>query len=282
MDLDSETLFDVAAGAIAAVAVLFFMFSVDTGLSPVTTVAAVLAFAGGVFAVSQRDDDRTLMLVGYAVVVVTVVGLVARVVGVFRAGSAAVVAALLVVALAIFLLRERLDEDGRLATPGRARAVFAVLLVLAVAVVAVDVGTGGLTYDLDAESEVTVPTGDERHGRLTVATLVASNPTPLPERVEAPQYNACTAGDWSAYRFETEPGEPTREAQVRAYVDDGYNEHVLSFGERRFPVELNVNGRNVSGETFPVEVASECPDNTSGDPYVVLFPDPDTPRRIAV
>lgn len=282
MDLDSETLFDVAAGAIATVAVLFFLFGVDTGLSPATTVVAALAFAGGVFAVSQRDDDRTLLLVGYAVVVVTVVGLVARVVSLFEAQSAITVGALLLLAVAIFLLRGRLDAEGRLLTPGRARAVFAVLLVLAVVVVAVDVGTGGLTYDLDARETVTVPGDGEYHGELTVATLFATNPTPLPERVEAPEYRACTGGNWSAYRFPGDADRPGREAEVRAYVNDGYNEHVLSFGERAFPVDLNVNGRNVSGETFPVRVTESCPADTSGDPFVALFPDPDTPRRIAV
>lgn len=276
VDIDSETLFNWGAGVLATVAVLFFILNVDLGLSPATTTVVVLAFLAGVFAVTQRTDDPELRRVGYGVVLVSFVGLFFELFGTFRVGDTGIVLGLLVIAAVLFGLRTRLDDRERLASDRAATVAFGVLAVLAALVVVTDVATGGLAYELQPQSEIQVP--EERYGEITVATVVASNPTPLPELVESPRYEACTGGDWSEYRF-TEPDREDRPAEVNANVDDGYNEHVLSYSEREFPVVLRVHGENVTGETFPVQVTEECPDDESGAPYIALFEVDDDDRR---
>ncbi|MFC6824337.1 hypothetical protein [Halopelagius fulvigenes] len=269
VDIDSETLFNGAAAVLVTVAVLFFVFNVRWGYSPVSKVALTLLFLTGVFAITQRTDDYQLTLLGYGVVVTSFVGLFFEVVSTFGAGDAATVAGLLAIAAALFFVRTRLDEDERFVTGRWATYAVGVVAVLTVAVLLVDATTGGLAYELRPASEVEYA---ESHDEgMRVASVVVTNPTPLPERVETPNYRVCAAGNWSEYRPPSEPGQPERPVDINVYVQDGYGEHVPPFGTKTYPVELNLHGANLSGETFPVERTSACPDDEEGSPYVAIF-----------
>lgn len=276
VNIDSETVFNVGAGVLGTVAALFFLVNVDLGQSPVTTWLVVVAFIFGVFALTQRADDRQVSAVGYGVVVVTGVGLLLELVNTFGVGDIVIVLGLLVVAAALFALRDRLDEQAHLMSGRRATVAFGVLATLATLVVVVDVATGTVAYELQPESEIQV--SEERRDEIRVATLVASNQSPLPERIEAPRYQACAAGDWSEFR-PSGPEGPEDEVRLNLRVDDGYDEHVMSFSTRRFPATLYVAAENVSGETFTVRMTEDCPDQSSGEPYVALYEVPDPTGR---
>lgn len=273
VDIDSETVFNVGAGVLATVAALSFLVNVDLGQSPATTWLVVVAFISGVFALTQRTDDRQVIAVGYGVAVVTGVGLLLELVNTFSVGDIAIVFGLLMLAAALFTLRTRLDERAHLVDGRRATLAFGALATLAALVVVVDVATGAVAYELQPASEIQV--SEERRDEIRVATIVASNPTPLPERVEAPQYGACAAGDWSEYRLSRDKGGPEEEVRLNLVVEDGYGEHVMSFSTRRFPATLRVVAANVSGETFPVRLTEECPDESTGEPYVALYEVPE-------
>jgi hypothetical protein len=276
VNIDSETVFNVGAGVLATVAALFFLVNVDLGQSPVTTWLVVIAFIAGVFAVTQRADDRQVTAVGYGVAVVTGVGLLFELVSTFEVGDIAIVLGLLVLAAVLFALRTRLDDHAHLVGGRRATVVFGALAALAAVVIVADVATGAVAYELQPESEIQV--SEERHDEIRVATLVASNPSPLPQRVEAPRYGACAASDWSEYR-PSEPDGPEEEVRVNLRVDDGYDEHVMSFSTRRFPATLYVGAQNVSGETFPVRMTEECPEESTGEPYVAVYEVPEPNGR---
>lgn len=278
VSVDSELLFDVAAAAITATAVLVFAFAVDLGGSPATEQALLVAFLGGVFAVTQRSEDRRRVLAGYGVVVVGALAVLTDAVNALSLGSTATVLGLLALAGALFGLRGRLDEDGRLVSGRTATRAFAVLAALAAAVVVVDVVTGGLAYELQPGS--TVEVRGEPVATGTAGTLVADNPTPLPQSAEPPAYGACAAGNWSAHEFvpdgEERAPEPVR-ADARVY--DRYDSYVPSFGQQRYAVEVRVDGVSVDRLTVPVEVADACPDDEEGDPYLVLYAvDDDSPQ----
>lgn len=282
VDIESETLFNWASAAVATLAVLIFVFNVDYPYSPVSKFGLVVAFLAGIFAVTQRADDSQLTLLGYGVVVVSTVALFFEVVSVFDLGNTATVLGLLAIAGVLFGLRTRLGEDSRFVAGSVASYAFGAVAALVVVVLLVDVVTGGLAYELQPESEVTFD-GVDRGEEVQVASLVVTNPTPLPERVEAPRYDACAAGNWTEFRRPTEPGEPEHPVRVGVHVQDGYNEHVFSFGRESYPVSLHLDGTGIEGQTFPVEMTEECPDEETGEPYVALFQVPeDRPRGVAV
>lgn len=265
--VDSETLFNGAAAAVSTVAVLYFTFGVELGHSPVSEFALVAVFVAGVFAVTQRTDDHQLTVLGYGVVVVAGVGLFLDVANTFGAGDPAMVAGLLGIAALLFVLRSRLGEDNHFVSGETATRALGVIAVLAALVLVVDVVTGGLAYELQPESEIEY---DGDRPEVRAGTVVATNPTPLPERVDVPSYAACTAGDWSAY---DPPADDERERRPRAHVtvEGGYGDVVSGFGAERYPVVLHLEGANLSGATFPVRTTAACPDDGSGSPYVALF-----------
>lgn len=272
VNVDSETLFNGAAAAVATVAVVHFVLNVDLGHSPVSKYGLAVAFLAAVFYVTQRTRDGQLTLLGYGVLVASGVALFFDVVNTFDAGDALTVLGLLCIAGALFALRTGLDEDSHFVSESTARYATAAVAVLAAGVLVVDVVTGGLAYELRPQSEVEY--GGDRRGEAVVASVVVANPTPLPERVDAPRYGACAAGNWSAYRRDSRPGEPTREVRAHVNVNDGYDEHVFGFGSETYPVELYLDGVDTEGATFPVRVTDGCPDDDSGAPFVALFEEP--------
>ncbi|MFB6303987.1 MAG: hypothetical protein ABEH47_02375 [Haloferacaceae archaeon] len=268
VDVDSETLFNGAAAAVTTVAVVVFIINVEFGYSPVSKVGLVVALLAGVFAITQRTADEQLTLFGYGVIVVSVVALFFEVVSTFDAGDAAIVVGLLAIAASLFFLRRRLGGDDRFVSGEQATYAFGALAVLVAALLLVDVVTGGLTYELQPRSEIEV-TGD-RHDETRVASVVATNPTPLPERVEVPEYRACTAGNWSAYRLTRDDGERPP-VQADLHVEDGYGQHVLGFSSRSFPARLHLEGGRFDGDRFRVERTQSCPDDESGTPYIAVY-----------
>ena len=270
VDVDSETLFNAAAATLTTAAVLVFVFNVDLGVSPATTVAAVAAFLGGVVAITQRTDDRQLTFLGYGVVVISTVGVFVDVVNTLDLGSAVTVLGLLGIAAVLFGLRARLDDANRLVTERTATRIFGVLTAVAAVILVVDVATGGLAYELQPEPRVEID-GDTR-GNPVAATVTVTNPTPLPERVDTPQYAVCAAGDWSEYRPSGDPERTERPpVRVNLNVDDGYNDHVLGLSSRTYRAYLFVDAANVTGERFAVERTSACPDDDTGEPYIAIY-----------
>ena len=280
--IDSETLFNVAAAIVATIALVFFVFNVDLGYSPVTELALVLAFLACVFAISQRTDDRQLTVLGYGVIVVSVVAVFFDLVNTFDAGDELTVLGLLLIAAVLFGLRTRLDEDSHFVSGRWATTALVIVAVLAAGVLVVDLATGSLQYELQPEAAVQF--GDDvRRDEVRIASVVVSNPTPLPEKVEAPRYGACAVGNWSAYRHPAEPGDQIRPVRVHASVQDGYNEHVFGFGTKTYPVVLYVDGANLDGETFTVHRTDSCPDDETGTPSLAVYEGDDGgPGRFAL
>ncbi|WP_313692707.1 hypothetical protein [Halorarum halobium] len=275
VELNSETLFNGAAAAVATVAALMFIVNVQFPYSPATKIALVLVFLAGIFLITQRTSDYQLTVLGYGVIVASGLALFFEVIGLFSAGTTPTVFGLLVIAGLLFALRTRLDEDSRFVSARQARYLLAAVAVFAALVLVVDVVSGGLVYELQPESEVEIAGQQEYRGESRIGSLVVSNPTPLPERVETPRYEACAAGNWSAYDPPSPEGEPEREASLHANVQSGYDEHVLPFGAERYPITVYVNGANVEGESFRIETTEECPDDGSGTPYIALFEVPE-------
>ena len=269
VEFDSETLFDVSAAVVATVAVVLFVFNVDFAYSPASKVALVVAFLAGVFAVTQRTADYRLVVLGYGVVVVGGVAVFFDAVNTFDVGNSATVFGLLCIAGLLFLLRTRLDEENRFVSGTAARNGFAVVAVLAVALLVVDVGTGGPAYELRSADRAEV--SDSGHDARRIGAVVVSNPTPLPERVETPDYRACTAGNWSAFARPADPDGRRRPVRANLDVQDRYDDHVLGFSSKTYPVDLYLDGANLTGRTFPVRTTSECPDEETGEPYVAVF-----------
>ena len=281
VDVDSETLFNAGAAALTTVAVLVFVFNVDLGFSPVTTIAVAAAFLAGVVAITQRTDDSQQTFFGYGVVVVSTVGVFVDVVNTLDLGSGVAVLGLLGIAAALFGLRARLDDANRLVSPRTATYLFGALTAVAVVILVVDVVTGGLAYELQPENRIEID-GDSRQNPVA-ATVVVTNPTPLPERVDTPRYEVCAAGDWSEYQRPAEP-EATERPPVRANlnVDDGYNDHVLGFSSRTYRAYLFLDATNATGESFAVERTSACPDDDTGEPYVAIYEGGDSRRAYPV
>ena len=267
VDVDSETLFNAAAAFAVTLAVGVFVVNLDWPHSPASKYGLTLALLAGVAALTQRTDDGQLRLLGYAAVVVSGLVVFFELVNAFRLGESALVLGLLAVAAGLFGLRRRLDEQRRLVSGRAATLGFGALTVLAAVVVVVDVATGGVGYELRTEPSVEM-TGD-REPSARLGTLVVSNPTPLPERVDAPRYRACAAGNWSAYAPEDEDERRPVEPYLR--VDRSYGDHVRSFGQLSYRVVVELHGQGVAGETFPVEATDSCPSDDDGDPYIAVF-----------
>lgn len=271
VDIDSETLFNGTAAAITTIAVLVYLLNVEFPYSPVTKYALAIGFLGGVFALTQRASSYQLVLFGYAVILISAVAMYFEIISTFNLGNTATVLGLLIIAAAIFLLRDGLDENSQFLTGQQATIVFGVILAVVGVVLVVDVVSGGLAYELQTQQQVTFAGAPEHGGQDRVGTLVVRNPTPLPERVDTPTYAACTVGNWSAYRPQPNPEAPPEEVRVHLRVEDGYNEHIMSFGTKSYPVVLNAELLAGGDTAFPIERTDACPDAETGRPYIAIF-----------
>ncbi|MDS0300369.1 hypothetical protein NDI76_16605 [Halogeometricum sp. S1BR25-6] len=273
VSITSDTLFNAAAAVVGTAAALLFVLGFRYPYSPVSKYALALVFLVGVLALCQRTTDSQVTLFGYGVVLAVLVAVFFDVAETFDAGTPVVIAGLLLLSALLYAV-PRFDAADRLLAPSHARTLFAGVAALAALLLVVDVATGGLVYELRPASQVEFDGGYHGGNDVDVATLRVSNPTPFPERVEAPRYGVCAVGNWTPYR---PPGEPKRsdgEVYLNAYVDDGYNDHVFGGSERTYRVALNTNAANLTGETIPVERTASCPNTDAGPPSVALFPDP--------
>jgi hypothetical protein len=268
--IDSETVFNVGAAVTAVIAVAMFVLNVDLGTSPVANIAIVIAFLTGVFALTQRTAEHQATVLGYAVIIVSALILYFDVVSTVDAGDAWTVLGLLVIAGLLFTLRTRTDRDSHIVAADLATYAFAAVALVAVLILALDVLTGGLAYELDTQSEIELSAGASPEDEVRIGTVVVTNPSPLPRRVEAPRYGACAAGNWSQYQFTDEDGEK-RPIHAHVSVEDGYNEFLLSYGTRRFPLELRLRGANLEGEIVPIETGQNCPTDDTGSPAIVVY-----------
>lgn len=268
MEFDSETLFNAAAAAVSTVAVTLFILDHQFPYSPVSKVVLVVAFLGGVFALTQSTDDDQLTLLGYGVIVISALVLVLDLTNRFDVGTTLQVVVLLGMAMVLFGLRMRLGDRSRFISGTRATQLFGALVVLAALVLTVDVVTGGLAYELQTQSEVEFSGGREPGAQI--GSVVVTNPGPFPERVDLPHYGVCTAGDWSAYQVESSDGE-ARPVDAHLRIERQYGQHVFGFGEKRYPAIVQVHAEGVEGERFLVQRTDECPDDESGDPYLAVF-----------
>jgi hypothetical protein len=266
-DVDSETLFTAAAAGVTTIAVSIFTLNVELGYSPVSKLLIVGCFLTGVFALTQRTHDRQLTVFGYGVIVVSAVVLFFETVSTFDLGDGVTVIGLLAIATALFLARYALDADNHLASGQRATYALGVVTTVTVGILVADVVTGGLAYELRLNDNATI---SQEHEQLSVGSLTATNPTPLPEAVDTPQYQSCTVGNWTAYR-------PPRDGPERhpvgsdIHVDSGYNEHILSYSTKSYPVRLHLRAANIAGEPISIMHTTECPATDTGAPRVAVF-----------
>lgn len=268
MNLDSETLFNAAAAAISTIAVVIFVLDHQFPYSPVSKLVLVVAFLGGVFAVTQSSRDDQLALLGYGVIVVSAFALFLDLTNRFNTGTTVQVLGLLAMAMVLFGIRISLDHRTRFVSGNRAKQAFAGLVVLAALVLTVDVVTGGLAYELKTQSEVEFSGGMEPAAQ--VGSIVVTNPGPFPERVDVPHYGVCAAGDWSAYQPESNDGD-THPVDAHLRIERQYGQHVFGFGEKRYPAIVQLHAQDVRGERFLVQRTDACPDDESGDPYLAVF-----------
>ncbi|MFC6726427.1 hypothetical protein ACFQE1_19075, partial [Halobium palmae] len=117
-----------------------------------------------------------------------------------------------------------------------------VALVLSVAVVGVDRGTGDVTYSATLVDSVTVAdsSGYEREVRL--GTVTFRNPSPVPKETGYARYDACLVGvdvperrgpeigaDVDYYSNDLLPGGATRTANLTAYLPRGVTNTTSTF-----------------------------------------------------
>jgi hypothetical protein len=265
---DSETLLNATAAVVTIIAVSIFIFSVKLGISYASQILIVATFLTGVFGLAQRAEDQQLVFFAYGVIVISLLMLFAKTVGTFDLGSEVTVVGLLAIAAILFASRSALNSDDRFITGRQAVYALVVFALITTIVLTTDVATGGPRYDLQLDDTIAIPEGGDNEVR--VGSLVATNPTPLPERVEEPQYEVCTAGNWSEYRpDDNEDGRiPVRsDLTVESTSDD----HVLSYSSKSYPVELGLIGQDIAGESLVIERTSECPNTNTGDPYLAVF-----------
>ncbi|MFB6301223.1 MAG: hypothetical protein ABEH65_13300 [Halobacteriales archaeon] len=268
-DIDSETLFNGAAAAVATIAVLFFIVNVEVGYSPVSKVLLVIAFLTGIFALTQRSNDAQLTLFGYGVIVISGVGLFIEIINISDLGNSLTVFGLLAIAGILFIVRTLLDETNRFVSGTQATYAFGTVSIVAIVILIVDITSGGIAYELQPAAEIEYTGGHENE--IVIGQITAVNPTPLPEEVETPAFEACTAGNWSQYRPQTADNDPKGPVEIHAHVEDGYNEYVFGFGRKSYPIVLHLGGTSLEGETFPVRVTEQCPSTETGPAYIALY-----------
>lgn len=269
IDVDTETLLNTAAAVVTTIAVGIFTLNVNLGYSPVSKMLLVVCFLTGIFALTQRTTDQQLAMLGYGVIVVSLLVLFFETVSTFELGDAVTALGLLVIAAVLFASRLTLDADNRFVTGRQATYALVAVAFVTGTVLTMDVATGGLAYELQLESEVTIPEGVQEQTRI--GSLAVTNPTPLPERINEPGYAVCTAGNWSAYRPSSEERDERPPVDSDLHVEAGHSDHVMSYGSTDHPVKLHLEGQGLAGETIPIKRTDGCPDTNTGDPYLAVF-----------
>ena len=272
-DIDSGKLLYALGVLFAAAAFLYFVRDVVFGLSiTVKAVLLLLAFVGFFVAgvAVQRD---VLDVVGFALSGIAYVVFVGYVVVRYDPGETGTFL-LLAASAAVFLglgyvLRMReLTVSRRTAT-----AVVAALVVLGTVLVGVDAVGGGVTYDLETESSVTVepPTRVPDRGyvstEVTVGTVTASNEFVFTRAFDLPSLRGCLLGV-------EDP--PNREFWV-GYESAAFEQGSIIRGQttRTFDVRADVlvDANQTEPVTYAVERDADCEGERSSPTLVVWVVD---------
>ncbi|MFC4357525.1 hypothetical protein ACFO0N_06115 [Halobium salinum] len=254
-------------GVLAGTAsVLYFVYTDGVSLSPVTRSLVGLFVAVGLAAASLVTDDAWDTVSLYLLSGVAFLGASIHLLQTYRVdgvGTLVVLLALTVVALGVS------RNWGRLTAPstGAVRVAVAVAVVLSLALVGVDLGTGGVTHSIELTDRVTVSDGYDREVRL--GTVTYRNPSPVPKEGEYPRYEACLVGVSLPDRYQGR-------AETGVSVD--FHSHRLVSGGGS--VTLNATTylpREVANTTttFTVVGTDACPDSAA-TPTVAVY---ERPRR---
>lgn len=246
--------------------VLYFVYAGDIGLSPVTRSLVGLFVALGLAAASLTTADAWDTVSLYLLAGVSFLGSSIHLLQTYSVdgvGTLFVLLAVTVVALGVSRNWNRLAAPS----PGAVRGAVAVALVLSVALVGVDLGTGSVTHSAQLVDRVTVSDGYDRQVRL--GTVTYRNPSPIPKEGDYPRYEACLVGVSLPDRYE-ERGR----VQLGVSVDYYSNRLVPGGGE----VALNASThlpRDVTNttSTFSVLQADSCPDS-SATPTIAVYERP--------
>lgn len=268
--MGSETRFLATAVTVSGVAALLLVGNLRVTHSPISDGVLVAACVVGLLAVSQVSDDDRGILWGYVALVVSVVAVGLELTGTVAVGTMAGSLVLFLVMLGLFELADRFGVPGQFVPRAWAKQVFLVVVVLAIVVVTVDAASGALAYELRTGGEVRVTQRGMQAPLAFLGEVVATNPGPFPQRVDITAYDACAAGNWTAYQPESADGE-RRPVTVYLQADGYYGEYVSGWGEHRYAAILLFDASEIDGEQFPVRRTDRCPDEENGDPYLAVY-----------
>jgi len=265
-----QTRFLAAAVTVSGVAAWLLVADSAVTHSPVADGVLVAACVVGLLGVSQVATNDRGILWGYVGLVVALLALGLEVTGTVAVGSLAGALVLFLVALALFDLADRFGIPGQFVSPTRTKQLFLTVVVLAAVVVTVDAASGALAYELRTGGDVRVAGGSMQVPLGFLGEIVATNPSPFPQRVDVPTYAVCAAGNWTAYQPEAADGE-RRPVTVHLQADGYYGEYVSGWGEHRYAAILLFDATNVDGEEFPVRRTARCPDDEGAAPYLAVY-----------
>ncbi|MFC7018452.1 MULTISPECIES: DUF1109 domain-containing protein [Haloarcula] len=272
-DIDSGKLLYALGVLFAAAALLYFVRDVVFGLS-ITVKAALLLLAFVVFFVTGVAVQRDVLdVVAFALSGIAYVVFVGYVVVRYDPGETGTFL-LLAASAAVFLglgygLRVReLTVSRRTAT-----AVVAALVVLSTVLIGVDAVGGGVTYDLETESSVTVDPPPRSPDRgyvpveVTIGTVTASNEFVFTRALDRPDLRGCLLGV---------PDPPTRELWV-GYESTAFEQGNTIRGQTtltfdvRADVLVDVNRTEPLG--YAVERGEDCESERTSPTLLVWVED---------
>jgi hypothetical protein len=252
-------------GVLAGTAsVLYFVYVSDVGLSPVTRSLVGLSVAAGLAAASLVTDDAWDAVSLYLLSGVSFLGASVHLLQTYSVdgvGTLFVLLALTAVALGVSRNWDRLTAPAA----STVRVAVAVAVVLSVALVGVDLGTGGVSHSAELVDSVTVSEGSDREVRL--GTVTYRNPSPIPKEGEYPRYGACLVGVSLPDRYEGR-------AETGVSVDFHSNRLVPGGGSVTLEITTHLPREATNATTtFAVVRSDACPDSAP-TPTIAVFERP--------
>jgi hypothetical protein len=260
-DIDSGKLLYALGVLFAAAALLYFVRDVVFGLS-ITVKAILLLLTFVVFFVAGVAVQRDVLdVVAFALSGIAYVVFVGYVVVRYDPGETGTFL-LLAASAAVFLglgygLRVRELTVSRRTAAG----VVAGLVVLSAVLVGVDAVGGGVTYDLETESSVTVdppPRGPDRGYvpvEATIGTVTARNEFVFTRAFDLPELRGCLLGV---------PDPPSRDVWV-GYESAAFEQGNVIRGETTLTVDVRADVLVDVNQTEPVTYAVERGEDCDGD-----------------
>lgn len=269
--MSAETRLLAAAVTASGVAAWLLVAAPGFTHAPVSDGVLVVACVVGLLAVSQVADDERGIRWGYVALVVSLVAVGLELTDTLAVRSLPGALVLFLVALGLFDLADRFGTPRQFLPPTWVKRLFLAAVVLAIVVVTVDAASGALAYELRTGGEVRVTQRGMQAPLAFLGEVVATNPGPFPQRVDVSAYDACAAGNWSAYRPEPAADGERRPVSVYLQADGYYGEYVAGWEQHRYAAILLFDASNIDGEQFPVRRTDGCPDETRGEPYIAVY-----------